>query len=330
MKVFIVTEGSKRIGFGHITRSLALYQAFEEKSAEPVFVVNGDDSIASLLNGKRLNIFNWIDNNAKLMDLLLSSDICIIDSYLAGIEVYQRISEAAKLPVYIDDNLRLEYPPGVILNPSVFGDKLDYPRSKKIIYLLGGQYVLLRKEFWRVAYRPVSMTIKSVMVTFGGDDIRNLTPGVLRLLTRCYPEVKKNIVVGNGFVNKQALDAIGDNKTKITYAPDAASMKNIMINSDLAISACGQTLYELARIGTPAIGVSVADNQMNNARALEAAGVIKYAGWWEDGNLISSIDSNLKMMRGRMIRSDMAQKGRDLVDGLGPKRVVSSLMNSLD
>ncbi len=31
MKVFIITEGGKNIGFGHINRCLSLYQAFEEK-----------------------------------------------------------------------------------------------------------------------------------------------------------------------------------------------------------------------------------------------------------------------------------------------------------
>lgn len=31
MKVFIITEDGKNIGFGHITKYLSLYQAFEEK-----------------------------------------------------------------------------------------------------------------------------------------------------------------------------------------------------------------------------------------------------------------------------------------------------------
>ena len=31
MKVFIITEGTKNTGFGHIARCLSLYQAFEEK-----------------------------------------------------------------------------------------------------------------------------------------------------------------------------------------------------------------------------------------------------------------------------------------------------------
>ena len=31
MKGFILTEGSRNIGFGHVTRCLSLYQAFEER-----------------------------------------------------------------------------------------------------------------------------------------------------------------------------------------------------------------------------------------------------------------------------------------------------------
>ena len=31
MKVFILTESGKNMGFGHITRCLSFYQAFEEK-----------------------------------------------------------------------------------------------------------------------------------------------------------------------------------------------------------------------------------------------------------------------------------------------------------
>ena len=30
-KVIILTEGGKKVGFGHITRCISLYQAFEEK-----------------------------------------------------------------------------------------------------------------------------------------------------------------------------------------------------------------------------------------------------------------------------------------------------------
>lgn len=50
MKVFIITEGSKNTGFGHITRCLSLYQAFEERGILPKFMINGDNNIEYLLD----------------------------------------------------------------------------------------------------------------------------------------------------------------------------------------------------------------------------------------------------------------------------------------
>lgn len=50
MKVFIITEGGKNIGFGHITRCLSLYQAFKEKEIIPELILNSDDNIEYLLD----------------------------------------------------------------------------------------------------------------------------------------------------------------------------------------------------------------------------------------------------------------------------------------
>ena len=47
MKVFIITEGSKNTDFGHITRYLSLYQAFEGKIGLE-FIVDRSLNISSL------------------------------------------------------------------------------------------------------------------------------------------------------------------------------------------------------------------------------------------------------------------------------------------
>ena len=39
------------------------------------------------------------------------------------------------------------------------------------------------------------------MVTFGGDDARNMTPKILRFLKNEYPDVRKNVIIGNAFNN---------------------------------------------------------------------------------------------------------------------------------
>ncbi len=66
MKVFIITEGSKNIGFGHITRCISLYQAFKKRGIIPKFIINGDDPVKDLLKGLNYQIFNWLDEKSRL------------------------------------------------------------------------------------------------------------------------------------------------------------------------------------------------------------------------------------------------------------------------
>ena len=94
MKIYFITEGNKNIGFGHITRCVSLYQAFEEKGLSPCLMVNGDESIYNLLKDKKYEIFNWVKNPEDLVDKIKDCDIAIIDSYLATPEMYKKISDA--------------------------------------------------------------------------------------------------------------------------------------------------------------------------------------------------------------------------------------------
>lgn len=48
-----------------------------------------------------------------------------------------------------------------------------------------------------------------------------------------------------------------------------------MEKCDVAISACGSTLYELAVCGVPTIGIIIADNQIGICEKLNNMGVIK-------------------------------------------------------
>ena len=47
MKVAIITEGLQGTGYGHLTRCLSIYQAFEEKGIIPLYIANCDE------NGKK-------------------------------------------------------------------------------------------------------------------------------------------------------------------------------------------------------------------------------------------------------------------------------------
>lgn len=328
LKVYILTEGSRDIGFGHITRCLSLYQAFEEKGIRPKFLINGDDSITGLIKSANYEITDWLKIRQQVFERIKSSDIVIIDSYLADKEFYEDLSELVRLPVYIDDNKRIDYPRGIVVNGNIHAKDLDYPEKESIIYLLGTKYTPLRKEFWEVPEKEIKETVRNVMVTFGGDDVRNMTPKVLKILVDHYPKLRKKVIIGKGFVNVVEIGSVADENTDLVYYPDAEQMVQMMLDSDIAISAGGQTIYELARVGVPTIAILVVDNQLNNVEGWKEAGFIEnFILWTNVGS--EEIEDRLCRIKFKEIRSKIYRIGRTFIDGMGSRRIVNFILKSV-
>ena len=326
MKVFIITEGRKNIGFGHITRCLSLYQAFEERKIIPELIINGDGTIKDLLKGVNYQILNWLDEKGKLFKKVKNADIAIIDSYLADISFYNTLSDLVRLAVYIDDNKRLDYPKGVVVNGSIYAEELNYPKKDGVKYLLGPKYIPLRKEFWKVPEKEIRENIESIMITFGGDDMRNMTPKVLEFLRKNYPELKKNVIVGKAFQNIDEIKKNADKNTNLIYYPDANKMKKVMLESDIAISAGGQTLYELARVGVPTVGICVAENQLGNVKGWEKTGFLEYVGWYNKNDIFEKIKTAVESLKDLKVRKGKLKIVRKFVDGKGSLRVTTNLL----
>ena len=233
-----------------------------------------------------------------------------------------------KIPVYIDDSKRLNYPKGIVVNSSIYAEELSYPQNDGITYLLGAKYTPLRKEFWEVSKKKIKKEVKSVMVTFGGNDMRNMTTRILKLLIEEFPELKKNVVIGKGFKNIREIENLKDNNTKLFYYPDAETMKNIMLESDIAISAAGQTLYELARIGVPTITIGITENQMNNIYGWKKVGFIEYSAWWNYKFIKNKINICLEKITCFKLRKETSRKGKLYVDGKGNKRIIDYLLRN--
>jgi len=329
MKVFIITEGSKNIGFGHITRCLSLCQAFKDRGILPEFIINGDNNIEYLLKGVNYQIFNWLDKKSKLFEMVKDADVAIIDSYLADISVYNTLSELVKLSVYIDDNKRLSYPKGIVVNGSIYAEELNYPHTNGVTYLLGTKYTPLRKEFWEVPEKKIKEKVESIMITFGGDDAKNMTPKILAFLNDEYPNLIKNVIIGRAFQNINEIKKCTDKNTNLICYPDAEKMKEIMFESDIAISACGQTLNELASVGVPTIGVCIAENQLGNIKGWEKIGFLEHAGWYSKGNILEKIKNVIEHLKNSKERKNKFKIARKFIDGEGSLKIIDKIMKEL-
>ena len=328
MKVCILTEGGKIAGLGHITRCTSIYQAFEEVGIYPKLIVNGDDTVRDLVEDSNSEICDWLNDRESLFAALRDADIAFIDSYLADHDVYEKISNTVKTAVYFDDNVRFDYPKGFVLNGAVFAERMPYPQRNGVTYLLGTRYTPLRKEFWDVPEKSIHDTLETVMITFGGADVHNLSPKVLKLLVDTYPELIKKVIVGSSFRNVEEIERLKDKNTELMYCPGATEMKKVMLESDIAISAGGQTLYELARIGVPTIAVAVTDNQVDNICGWQKAGFAEYAGWWADAEFIEMIKQKIGLLKDKTIREYKRVVGNSIIDGAGSSRIVRELLSN--
>ncbi len=313
----IFTEGGSLSGYGHVTRCSALYDEALACGLDPRFVVNGDEEVLRVMGDRRVELVDW-RCEAFVRARLTPESFAVVDSYLADREVYGWISTACRRALYIDDNQRMAYPAGVVVNPSLYGHMLEYPQTPGVSYLLGPQYVILRPEFRQLPPRIRRTEVQRVLVTLGGADVLNLTPMILRALNEHLPGLEKHVVVGPGFNNLAEIQSQVNDRVVLYHQPDAARMRELMLACDLAVTAAGQTVHELLATGLPFVAIEVVDNQAGNIQALKSmkSGVIA----------LSRVELSEKTLSESVVglADGFADKPEALVDGLGVRRVIEA------
>ena len=327
IKIAILSEGKKGIGYGHISRTSALLEIFNNMDLNPLMIINGEGNLSTIFDFGFENL-DWTTQKNELFRLIDNSDIVIIDSYLADKDLYEEISKYSVVSVFFDDYQRVSYPEGIIINSAVYAEKLQYPQDKNRIYLLGVEYQPYRNEFRNISEKKVKEKIESVIIFLGANDIRDLIPGILYKLKGSYPEIKKNVIVNKVQHNIAEIESYKDQNLFVHYEPDSAKMVKIMLSSDIAISAGGQTLCELARVGIPSIVISTAENQLLNIQGWQEKGFAKYIGEWNNSKTLDELEQSIHFFDNYKIRDQIYELSRQMIDGQGAKRIVKSILNN--
>jgi spore coat polysaccharide biosynthesis predicted glycosyltransferase SpsG len=132
--------------------------------------------------------------------------------------------------------------------------------------------------------------------------------------------LKALIVIGPGF--KKRNIAV-DKRFKIIRDPK--SIAGLMASSDLAITAFGTTLYELAYMGVPALIISNFRKDKKDCLRFEkfkTAINLGYHGLVSTARISGAIS---KLMSAKKRLSKMLRNGKKLVDGKGASRIVKIL-----
>ena len=332
MKAVIYANGSSTIGLGHIMRTLTIAKELKKKGILVEYITDRSDKNAvKLVKDGGFNIIHV----ANILDYLFSFksliyDLAIIDDYNIEEHDINKFYNIAGKIVYIDDLVKFkEYNMDLLINTSIEALNVEYKgKTKK---LLGPKYALLRDEFKQIKYKLPKPNVERIMITLGGGDENNITKYILDLLLNNYNDIEYEVVLGNSYKYKDFM--IQNYKDKnINFHINTNNMAEIMLNCDLAISAGGNTLYELCACGTPTIAAIIADNQIKFVQGVSKITEMDYINLFEK-NLQVDVDNFINILRRNIKdyshRIRISKQMFNLVDGEGSRRIVDEIMEVL-
>lgn len=328
--VAFCASGGAKVGLGHVRRCLALAGQLRWLGAESFFLLDGDAAVADLVTAAGYEVIRIERELADTRRHCESrrANAIVADSYELTTSDFRALAGLGRAVVAIDDLADRELPVHLVVNGSVGAPQLRYWGSPHTRYLLGPRYIPLRQEFAQPPARIITNEVRRVLITLGGSDPHGLTVRLVRWVAKALGGVTQDVVVGPYFpdveaIRMETLAGVGP----ITLHENPPAMRDLMLSADLAICGGGQTTYELAATGTPAIAIRLAENQTFNLRGLAEAGTLVWVGDAGDADLESALtDALVALANHPEQRAEMSRRGRELVDGQGAARVAEAIM----
>jgi len=319
-----LTIATKSSGLGHIMRCLAISDAIEHRGVKTDFIIKSNYNIDFINTYEKID---WINELSKIAPRLKEYSTVIVDSINISEDILSEIQNHIRKLVFIDDYYRWVHDNRLVIDWTVAGEKEGiHKRTDSSKYLLGTKYAALRSGFWTDNNRCNNKNVENILITFGGSDIHNLTPKIIGIIKEIIPEVTMNVVIGKGYKNIHKIELEANNQVNIIFYPDVVLMKKTMMICDIAIASGGQTLYELACVGLPAIAIILVDNQVDDTIGWESVGSLCNVGWWNANGFDQNIIEQLNNLMNFEIRKEMSELGQAHIDGLGAMRIADYII----
>jgi UDP-2,4-diacetamido-2,4,6-trideoxy-beta-L-altropyranose hydrolase len=251
----------------------------------------------------------------------------VVDSYAVKGECFAQVREMAV--AVVDDLADRPLPVDLVVNGAANACELSYRTSPRTKLLLGSDYILLREEFSYAPDRSIREHVVRVMITMGGTDPFTLTSRLIAWTRVAMNKVDVGVVVGPFFTEDAVhrIEQLVEGDSFVTLYRDPHNLRDLMLSCDVAIVGGGQTTYELAATGTPAVAIRLADNQTGNLHSLSAKGALEWVGDVHDVDLEGRVIAALQdLAENPDKRMKMSRAGRALVDGGGAGRVAQAVL----
>ena len=363
----IRADGNAKIGAGHLMRCLTIADELHRyvDSGEILFLC-ADEQSAQLAQDRGYDAFvleitplggdlhgsnpygsSPYDMEAELPawssvpGIHKEANSILVDSYFVT-ERYLREIRKYGVVSLLDDMGTECFPVDRIINYNAFADREQYESLYKGLeteLVLGSAYVPVRPQFRGSSYR-VREKAESILITTGGGDIDNIAGQILKKVREAAGAENEDaidevlnyhLIIGRFNPHFEEMQALERSSGNIHIYHDVKDMAELMRRCDLAVTAGGSTVYELAAIGVPFICFSYAENQERIVDFFHTTEIAFSAGKYHkdpEAVLERIAEQTMALVQNHGKRYRCFCRERKLTDGMGAERLAEILSAS--
>lgn len=346
--LLIRADGNARIGAGHLMRCLSVAEelAALQGTREQICFLCADEQSSALAGGHGFRSrtlgtdYRDMESELSLWPQVINEfrgthetqreqkRIILVDSY----HVTERYLAALRRYGYValmDDRGERAYPVDCVVNYNAPASAEAYRElyaGDSVRMLIGSSYTPLRRQFLDRQCADIAGPVKNVLITAGGGDIGNIAGAIFPEIYR--RDIAYHLVAGQFNPHYGELKALERTYANLHIYSNVTDMAELMCRCDIAVTAGGSTVYELAAVGVPFICFSCAENQEALTDYVGARSIARAAGaWHRDGaaTLRKIREYFDELTESRELREQMSREERTMVDGLGAVRLAREL-----
>ena len=363
MNFLFRADASVEIGSGHVMRCLTLANTLRKQGHKSTFICRSfSGSLGALIsgNGHTLHLLPAACRGVEANTVHLThaawlgvsqdqdSEVCfaeidgekfdwiVVDHY--GIDqIWQkRMRAVADRILVIDDLADRQHDCDILLDQNLGRKLSDYEDLVPIncAKLLGPKFALLREEFAEMRSaalkrRSQSKELQNILISMGGADKDNVTGRVLDVLSSSHlkPSIKLTVILGQSSPHIDQVETqLKQLKLPYDLLVGTNAMAELMVEADIAFGAAGSSSWERACLGLPTILITIAENQVPAAKAMNDIGATIWVGQHDSSGLSGRIYDAINRLSNVDIRNEIVEKCFGITDGNGSNRVTKQIL----
>lgn len=320
-------DASSSIGVGHVMRSLSLGEALIDEGFGVELVSCGlAPSLQSLAASCGIEVveLSCAPRSSEDAQFVLTRNaaIVVVDGYAFSREFFASLELSNTSFAVIDDNAETNaLSPNAVINQNPHAAASMYAHMKgNPKLLLGLQYAMVRKEVCEVAALHLPTREGEVFVAMGGADFLGLTAPIVEALAETGLQMR--VAVGHANTQREHVQKLADQHGHVTLIEQRDYVSSLA-SAHVAVLAAGSSLWEACAVGTPSIGLVVADNQVASANAAAKLGFTRVI----DCRKSFSVEAVKREIEACILGGTSAMRGAALSIGIagGASKVASEL-----